>query len=56
MDLEVDRLEDEPGLRVSCSLPSGSYVTVLLDALVGPTLDASRVPRSTDEEEGRGVS
>jgi tRNA pseudouridine13 synthase len=39
-DLEVSTLAD--GLLLKCGLPSGAYVTVLLDALVGPVVDGSR--------------
>jgi tRNA pseudouridine13 synthase len=38
-DLEVEALASGPGLRVRCALPSGSYVTVLLEELVGPVID-----------------
>jgi tRNA pseudouridine13 synthase len=55
-DLVVDEIESGPGLRVRCGLPAGSYVTVLLEALVGPVVDASHAKRSTDEGEPRGVS
>jgi tRNA pseudouridine13 synthase len=44
-DLKVEALDGAEGLRLECGLPSGSYVTVLLDALVGPVLDASRRAR-----------
>ena len=41
--LEVTPLADSGGLRVRCGLPSGAYVTVLLDLLVGVVIDAKRV-------------
>jgi tRNA pseudouridine13 synthase len=53
--LEIEPLEHDPGLRVRCSLPSGSYVTVLLDCLVGSVRDASRGASSPDKPEGAGV-
>jgi tRNA pseudouridine13 synthase len=62
IDLEVTGLDGGPGLKVCCGLPSGSYVTVLLEELVGPVIDASRAERPesssgcTDESEVRGVS
>jgi len=55
MDLEVDVLEEGAGLRVRCGLPSGSYVTVLLDELVGSVVDASRGARLTDESDSTDV-
>jgi len=55
MDLEVDELEEGAGLRVRCGLPSGSYVTVLLDELVGSVVDASRASRLTDESDSTDV-
>jgi tRNA pseudouridine13 synthase len=55
-DLEVSELDGDVGLRVSCALPSGSYMTVLLESLVGPVADASGAERSPDEAEVRGVS
>jgi tRNA pseudouridine13 synthase len=55
-DLEVDEFESGPGMRVRCGLPSGAYVTILLEALVGPVIDASHVKASTDEGEPRRVS
>jgi tRNA pseudouridine13 synthase len=56
VDLEVAELDGDVGLRVSCALPSGSYMTVLLESLVGPVADASGAERSPDEAELRGVS
>jgi tRNA pseudouridine13 synthase len=55
-DLAVEEIETGSGLRVRCGLPAGSYVTVLLEALVGAVVDASHAGRSTDEVEPRGVS
>jgi len=49
MDLDVEALPEDAGVRVRCALPSGSYVTVLLEALVGPVIDASRVDTSDVE-------
>ncbi len=46
-DLTVSPLEEGDGFRLQCGLPSGAYVTVLLEALVGPTVDAARPARST---------
>jgi tRNA pseudouridine13 synthase len=44
-DLKITPLEGADGLRLECGLPSGAYLTVLLDALVGPVRDASRGSR-----------
>ena len=41
-DLELSALPNGDGLLVKCGLPAGAYVTVLLDLLVGPVVDASR--------------
>ena len=54
--LEVEPLEGECGLRVRCALPSGSYVTVLLESLFGSLRDASRGSGSPDEADAAGVS
>jgi tRNA pseudouridine13 synthase len=52
--LEITSPDEGAGLRVRCSLPPGSYVTVLLEALVGEVSDASRVQRpDVDDREGR---
>ncbi len=51
-ELEVSPLAGEPGLRVRCGLPSGAYVTVLIEALVGPVLDASREARPAEPRVG----
>jgi tRNA pseudouridine13 synthase len=53
--LEIEPLDHDPGLRIRCSLPSGSYVTVLLDCLVGSIRDASRGANSPDEPDDAGV-
>ncbi len=55
-DLEVSELDGGVGMRISCALPSGAYMTVLLELLVGPVADASGAERSPDEAEVRGVS
>jgi len=54
--LGVESVDDGVGLRVCCQLPPGAFVTVLLDALVGPVSDASREKRPTDGDEGARVS
>ncbi len=46
--LEIEPLESGAGLRVRCGLPAGSYVTVLLETLVGATRDAGPRSRSSD--------
>ena len=56
VDLDVSALSDGDGLLVKCGLPSGAYVTVLLDALVGPVVDASRASQSSVAPEATGVS
>ena len=43
-DLEVAPLAGDEGLRLRCGLPSGAYVTVLLESLVGSVIDASLRP------------
>lgn len=53
--LEVESLDEGTGLTICCSLPSGAYVTVLLDALVGAVEDVSRQARDTRERH-EGVS
>lgn len=51
--LEVTPLAQGGGLRVRCGLPAGAYVTVLLELLVGPVVDATRANRSdTAKREG----
>lgn len=53
--LEGERGEGGGGLRIRCGLPRGSYVTVLLEALVGPVLDAApRRSRENARSEARG--
>jgi tRNA pseudouridine13 synthase len=56
MGLEVTGLSGGGGLRVQCGLPSGSYVTVLLEALVGPVVDASRATGAPHERGGAGAA
>ena len=41
-DLEIEALGEAPGMRIRCGLPPGSYVTVLLDALVGSVRNGRR--------------
>ncbi len=41
IDLDVEPLAGGGGIRICCGLPPGAYVTVLLESLVGPVLDAS---------------
>lgn len=41
-DLRVEALEDGKALRLACRLPPGAYVTVLIETIVGPVVDASR--------------
>ena len=55
-DLELTSVDEGTGLRVRVALPSGSYVTVLLDALVGAVEDVTRVRRFTDESPAPDVS
>jgi len=55
-DLEVTPLAEGGGLRVQCGLPSGAYVTVLLERLVGSVVDATRSRRPTFEGGDAGVS
>ena len=40
--LSVADLDDGHALRVSCRLPPGAYVTVLLERIVGPVVDVTR--------------
>lgn len=47
--LEVLPLDDGHGFRLRCGLPSGAYVTVLLECLVGAVADAGREAASRDE-------
>jgi tRNA pseudouridine13 synthase len=56
IDLDVTPLAQGGGLRVQCSLPSGAYITVLLEWLVGPVVDAARVAKSTSLADEAGVS
>jgi tRNA pseudouridine13 synthase len=49
-DLQVTALDDGAGLRVQCGLPSGAYVTVLLDLLVGSVVDGSNASRLAPAE------
>jgi tRNA pseudouridine13 synthase len=56
VDLEVTSLAQGGGLRVQCSLPSGAYVTVLLELLVGSVVDAVRAKNSTAPDDEAGVS
>ncbi len=57
MDLEVSPLEAGDGLRVQCGLPSGAYITVLLELLVGPVVDAGRVsPPASGGQDPAGAS
>ena len=55
-DLEVSALAEGDGLLLKCGLPSGAYVTVLLDLLVGPMIDATRTREPSVATEGAGVS
>lgn len=48
--LEVDAPSEGEGVVVRCALPPGSYVTVLLEALVGPVEDASRARPFADDD------
>ena len=54
--LEVTPLVPGGGLRVRCALPSGAYVTVLLELLVGSVVDATRASRPALLVEGAGAS
>lgn len=53
--LEVTPLTTGGGLRVQCSLPSGAYVTVLLELLVGSVVDASRIQKPMAQGEDGGL-
>lgn len=53
--LEVEEIEGGSALELRCTLPPGSYVTVLLEELIGRVIDASRVRPSTDEGRDAGV-
>jgi tRNA pseudouridine13 synthase len=55
-ELEVSALPQGVGLRVRCSLPPGSYVTVLLESLVDRLVDAARLGVSTDARDGVALS
>lgn len=55
-DLEIESLESSAGLVVRCSLPSGSYVTVLLECLVRRFTDASVAKHPTDDVESLSVT
>jgi tRNA pseudouridine13 synthase len=54
--LNVSPLATEDGLVLKCDLPSGAYVTVLLDLLVGRVIDASRARPASVASETSGVS
>jgi tRNA pseudouridine13 synthase len=54
--LEVLPLTDGGGLRVQCGLPSGAYVTVLLELLVGSVIDVARARRPGPEPENANGS
>ncbi len=53
--LRVESIEGGPGVKLSCWLPPGAYVTVLMDELFGTVVDASRVHSFTDGGPGVGV-
>jgi hypothetical protein len=58
-DLELKSLVEGHGFRLSCGLPPGAYVTILLECLVGSlgvVVDASRAAVSPDEALDVGVS
>jgi hypothetical protein len=58
-DLELTPLAEGGGFRLSCGLPPGAYVTVLLEYVVGSLgviVDGSRASRSPDEAFDPGVS
>lgn len=40
--LSVEAIDDGRALRLACRLPPGAYVTVLIERIVGPVVDASR--------------
>lgn len=54
--LAVEALEDGRALRLTCRLPPGAYVTVLIETLVGPFVDVSRSPSFPDVDADRAVS
>ncbi len=54
--LEVSAQSDGDGLLLQCGLPSGAYVTVLLDCLVGPVVDGTRPGESRVAGEATDVS
>lgn len=54
--LALQPLDDGPGLRLRCRLPAGSYVTVLVECLVGSVVDAARGASSHDEPDSMCVS
>ncbi len=55
--LRLSPLGDGPGLLLSCALPPGAYVTVLLDAILpGKIVDVSRPVASSDTANPRAVS
>jgi tRNA pseudouridine13 synthase len=51
-ELDVTPLGEGSGLRVQCGLPSGAYVTVLLELLVGSVIDVKRTRRSSSDTAG----
>ena len=55
-NLEIEPVDEGTGLRVQVALPSGSYVTVLLAALVGEVEDVMRVKRFSAEPPAPDVS
>jgi tRNA pseudouridine13 synthase len=55
-ELEVSALADDEGLLLTCGLPSGAYVTVLLESLVGPVIDGTRRGESHVAPATTGVS
>ena len=54
IDLEVNALPTADGLSVTCAMPAGAYLTVLLDSLVGPVIDATRASDENGERESAG--
>lgn len=54
-DLEILPLAEGGGFLLRCGLPPGAYVTVLLECLVGPVVDAARDRTSGDEPPAAGV-
>lgn len=58
-DLSLSAVPDGRGFRLACGLPSGAYVTVLLECLIGELggiVDGSREPSAPDERSDAGVS